>query len=322
MGNHAAVEFDDSVRPNLFIVGAMKSGTSSMHAILGRHPEIFMCEPKEPCYFMDKLSLKERWPDMYARGYWKGEQHYLKLFEAGQGFPIIGESSTYYSKRPRVLGVPERIHAFNPDAKIIYLMRDPVRRTISHYWHRVRKKGEVRGMNAAIREDSYYTEISHYAMQLEPYLRLFGRDQVYALTIEEFDRDLPGEVAKILRWLGVDDSFVPPNLNERMHATSVVVEQQRVFLPRGVGRESFWIRSLRSWLSPAVRERLHRLVYREVDRRSADLDDVMAYLKPIQLKQVEELASLLGREFHEWETLYGETAPMNPKSPTVGSRVV
>ncbi len=322
MEDHATVESYDSIRPNLFIVGAMKSGTSSLHAILGRHPEIFMCEPKEPCYFMDKLSLKERWPDMYERGYWQGERNYLKLFEAGRGCPTVGESSTYYSKRPRVLGVPERIHDFNPEAKIIYLMRDPVRRTISHYWHRVRKKGEVRGMSAAIREDPYYVEISHYAMQLEPYLRLFGRDQVYALTIEGFDNDLPGEVAKILRWLGVDDSVLPPNLNERAHATSVVVEQQRFFLPRVVGRESFLIRSLRSWLSPAVRERLHRLIYQEVDRRSADLDEVIEYLKPIQLKQVEELASLLGREFQEWQTLYGEAAPMNLKTSSAGERLV
>jgi hypothetical protein len=294
------------VKPNLFIVGAMKSGTSSMHAILGTHPEIFMCEPKEPCYFVDSEVLRTRWADMYDQGYWRSEQRYLSLFKDGRGFPVVGESSTYYSKRPQVTGVAERIHQFNAEAKILYLMRDPVERTISHYWHRVRKKGELRDIGAAIRADPYYTEISHYAMQLEPYLRLFGREQVHAMTVEGFDNDMAGQIAEVFRWLGVDDSYLPSNINERKHATVPVVEQQRLRLPHGLRERSSFRRFLKSVLPAPVQKKIRRLIYREVDRKSVGLGEVIAYLRSIQLKQTEELEALLSREFHEWDTLYSE----------------
>ena len=116
-------------RPNLFIIGAMKSGTSSLHAYLGTHPSVFMCEPKEPGYFVEQLNLK------------RGRGWYSKLFHGAEGASIRGESSTEYTKAPMYGGVPQRLAEFNPQAKIIYLMRDPIERSISHYWHMVRWHG-------------------------------------------------------------------------------------------------------------------------------------------------------------------------------------
>ena len=85
------------LRPNLFVIGAMKSGTTSLHAYLGSHPQIFMCPEKEPSFFA-KETISSR-----------GEDWYLKLFAAAGSKPVIGESSTAYSRIPLFPGVPERI---------------------------------------------------------------------------------------------------------------------------------------------------------------------------------------------------------------------
>ena len=71
-----------SRRPNLFIVGAMKSGSSTLHAYLGEHPEIFMSEPKEPCYFVELDDLESPAREVVEGwGFWRSEDAYLALFE-------------------------------------------------------------------------------------------------------------------------------------------------------------------------------------------------------------------------------------------------
>ena len=97
-----------------------------------------MCEPAEPSYFVDPRDLTRIYPDMLRRKLWRSEERYLELFSPAGDARVLGEASTSYTKRPLVPGVVERIAAFNPDARFIYLLRDPVERAVSHYWHMVR----------------------------------------------------------------------------------------------------------------------------------------------------------------------------------------
>ncbi|MDE3166049.1 MAG: sulfotransferase [Acidobacteriota bacterium] len=100
-------------RPNLFIIGAMKPGTTSPHEYLDTHPQIAMSETKEPGYFAEELSLD------------KGECSYLSLFAQDERIVFRGESSSHYTKLPLYRSVAERLHRFCPDARLIYIMRDP-----------------------------------------------------------------------------------------------------------------------------------------------------------------------------------------------------
>jgi hypothetical protein len=86
-------------------------------------------------------------------------------------------------------------------------MRDPVKRTISHYWHDVRWHSEHRNILQAIRQKSEYTDVSHYAMQLEPFFKIFGQDKVFTLTFEELTSQPEKTVKKIMSWLGVSDEL-------------------------------------------------------------------------------------------------------------------
>ena len=98
-----------------------------------------------------------------VQGYWRSQEAYLELFNASGSRPYVGEASVYYTHLPLATGVADRIFRFNPDARLIYIMRDPVERTISHYWHRVIHNNELRPIALAIKNDRQYCDVSYYA---------------------------------------------------------------------------------------------------------------------------------------------------------------
>jgi hypothetical protein len=295
-----------TTRPNLFVVGAMKSGSSTLHTYLGGHPEIFMSEPKEPCYFVDLDDLESPAREVVEGwGFWRSLDSYLALFEGAGDAKVIGESSTNYSKAPKMPGVPQRIVQFNAEARILYIMRDPVERSISHYWHAVGQRKERRDLVTAIEQERHYREVSNYAFQLEPYLRLFGAARVRALTFEALVADPSGELRRIFEWLGVDSSFELPE--SAVHLNPTPRELQRV---RGEGRlDALRESPLWNLLGPLVPAPVRRwgrgLAAETVDRSAADTERAAEILRPYQLKETVELERLLGRSFEEWTTLYG-----------------
>jgi hypothetical protein len=283
-------------RPNLFLIGAMKSGTTSLHAYLGSHPQIFMCPQKEPEFF-----AKEKIRSL-------GEEWYLNLFAAAGSELVIGESSTVYSRIPHFPAVVERIANFNSEARFIYIMRDPVERTISQYWYHVRFCGERRDMLTAIREDPHFTDASNYAMQLAPYLERFGSERIATLTFEELSKNPLNVSRELFAWLGVDASFVPPNLDQRENATPQIIVLPKTGLLNHVGRALKPL--IPSRMFSMAKRRLQR--YESFDRNSSSVDKVIEYLKPIQKEQVARLEEMLGRSFPEWTTLYGNLRPAGP----------
>ena len=294
-------------RPNLFIIGAMKSGTTSLHVLLGQHPSIFMSEPKEPCYFVDADRLKQAWPEMWQTGFWRSEDAYLRLFSSVKDERYVGESSTDYSKRQIFNGVPARIAKFNPNSRFIYIMRDPVERTISHYWHMVKYREERRLILEALRNEADYIYTSYYAYQLAPYIDLFGRKRLYSLTFEELKKDPVTATREIFGWLGVDADFAPVNALEARNATPEEIRQ--VIGPRLLWRlrhSGLWDRVGNLCPKP-LRELGVRMVQRKLRRSEVDVSEAENYLRPILTRQTEELSAMLGREFKEWRRLYGTT---------------
>ncbi len=290
---------DDPRRPNLFIIGAMKSGTSSLHAYLDAHPEIFMSRQKEPGYFLKEFT------------WGRGEDWYLSLFDGGESCRYRGESSTHYTKLPRFQGAAERLAEHCPDARLIYLMRDPIERIISHYWHMVMSHDEDRPMLEAVQRNPQYLHVSNYPMQLEPWFARFPRDRILTMTFEALVADPDTRLREIFSWLGVDPDFTPENCGRSYNAGAA-----RFVKPRGEG----WLNRLRfsrfwdvaSRVVPApVRALGRRLAEREFDRSREPIEPVIEHLRPRVLPWIHELESLLGREFPEWATSLGQ--PFSPR---------
>lgn len=292
-------------KPNLFIIGSMKSGTSYLWRLLDEHPLVFMSNPKEPCYFLDPDELKRIFPLMWRQEYWKSESKYLGLFEAAEAVPVIGEASVFYSYLPLAHGVADRIRRFNPDARFIYLMRDPVERAFSHYWHNVRYFGEHRPPKLAITNDIQYLEVGNYAAQLQEYYRVFDRSRVLVLTYEELTEDPEATMDTVFDWLGVGRSDAAP----RVSPQNVTPEQfvAPIWKWQRLRQRHPLVRRAVDRLPKTVRRFGANLVTRPVRPGDVDVAQVAQYLRALQLRQTEELSALLARDFPRWTTLYQPT---------------
>jgi len=285
--------------PNLFLVGAMKSGTTSLHNYLDMHPDIFMSKTpwKEPHFFVEENNWK------------KGFDWYHSLFNDATTEKYIGESSTDYTKLPHYSGVPERIHKYCPNAKIIYIMRDPIERAISQYWWEVEFSAEGRKMPKAIMANDWILSASNYAMQLRPYINLYGIDNVFALTTEELQSAPEQTLKKIYAWLNVDSEYALvtkeyKTYNRSAEQVNQVIGSSIISHLKGT---MFWL--LLKKLVPArtpLRARLKKLLSRPVEKNEGDREETITLLRPIMQKQAQDLSEMLGRDFPEWKTLYGQ----------------
>jgi Sulfotransferase family len=291
-------------KPNLFLIGAMKSGTTYVSKLLAAHPSIFMCTPEEPTYFVDPSQLAKLWPYMWDQGFWRSEEQYLRLFEAAEDAEILGEASTNYSKLPLVSSVPEKIFHFNKSARFIYLLRDPVERALSHYWHMVRYHAENRQMMSAIKESPQFVDVSYYAMQLEPYFKYFSRDRVKVLTYEQLISSPQKTMQGLYEWLGVNPVSIDVSVLDQ--AENVTPEIIRMAVgPKSIHvlKNTRPVRTVVPQLPVLIRQVGQRLSTSAVNRRLVHASEVIKYLQPIQRKQTDELTQLLGRDFPEWSTL-------------------
>lgn len=281
-------------RPNLFIIGAAKCGTTSLHAYLGRHPDAFMSEPKEPGYFVPEM-------DYYP----KDLGWYLDLFAGAGDARIVGESSTHYTKVPVFSCVADRVADFSPEARVIYLMRDPVERAVSHYWHNVRKHQETRPMLQAIRDDVQYRAFGHYALQLRPWMSRFDSGSILTLVFEEMVADPRATLDEVVRWLGLPKAPGDATLGRKN------ARPDEVTRVRGRGHLHEF-RSTGVWetLSPMVPKPLKTwatgLTLAKVRPTEEPDDGVVAHLRPWARESVSALEELLGREFPMWTTSLGD----------------
>jgi hypothetical protein len=206
--------------PDFVVIGAMKSGTSSLHEYLDSLPDVCMSRPKEPAYFV---------PERFA---WRSQEWYSGFFSAKPLARHRGEVSPHYAIRHVYPGVVERMHAVLPDARIVYLVRDPIERIRSEWMHHVARGRIKRSLAEEMRdpEASVVFPTSRYAWQLEPYLEHYGRDRVLVLSSEQLTRDPSPVITRLLRFLEIE-AEVPADLGtRRFHDSS---EKRR---PRGIGR--------------------------------------------------------------------------------------
>lgn len=183
--------------PELMLIGAAKCGTTSLHAYLDTHPDIAMAELKELRFFSD--------PDC---GDWLG--WYQQQFTPDAA--VVGESSTMYTRSPALPGVAERMAATIPDARLVYMVRDPVERAVSSYLEERFQLFEPRTIEAAFADldDPYnpYVSASRYAEQLDHFLAHYPREQVLVLPLSELESQPDATMERVFTFAGVDSTHV------------------------------------------------------------------------------------------------------------------
>lgn len=178
--------------PDFLIVGAMKCGTSTLQAQLAAEPGVFMTTPKEPNFFSDD--------DVFARGLgW-----YRGLFADAAPGDLRGEASTHYTKLPTHPRTLERMAPALEAPKIVYMIRNPVERAVSHYIH---EWSEGRMGNDPVAEFARHPEMveyGRYAMQVAPFVEHYGPDRVLLTSLERLKAEPGVELARIGRFLGLE----------------------------------------------------------------------------------------------------------------------
>ena len=279
--------------PNLIIIGASKCGTTSLHAYLDQHPEIAMARPND---HYGRKEMRYFWrSDWRERRAW-----YESHFDAGS--PIRGEATPAYTHYPQVRGVPSRIKELVPEAKLIYLVRDPIERVLAH-WVQKRADGDTRSLEEWLKpgdlRDNALVCPSLYASQLERYLELFSSSQILTLDQRDLRVDRRATLHRVFDFLGVDDSFSAPAFDLELNTSSDKqaltghgkVLWQRALLPVG--------RRLPLSLRGAIRAPARRLLSRQVATPSLSVE-LRDRLRRLLHPEAERLRVLTGLELDRW----------------------
>lgn len=187
--------------PDFVIIGAAKSGTTTLYQYLCRHPQVYMSTPKEPEFFArdEVYSLGSEW--------------YASLFEQAKPDQICGEASTKYTNSDYPKSA-ERLAQLVSNPKLIYVMRNPTERAYSHYVQRI-KTGQntrtqleiTRTFEEAIAQEDFLLKSGIYIEQIENYLRFFPKESFLFLLMEDLIESPQDVLRQTCSFLGIDQEI-------------------------------------------------------------------------------------------------------------------
>lgn len=170
----------------------MKCASTTLHGDLEQHPDIF-CGKKE----LDAIT---------EPGRYSVEDIYRRNFSGAKPDQLLGDVSTSYSMLPQYPGVPSKAKQFSSDLKIIYIVREPLSRTLSHHKHMTNWSGAGRmgpDINDAIKHHPELIHYSCYAMQLQPWIDAFGMERVLVVRFEDYVSQRKATVDRVIKFLGL-----------------------------------------------------------------------------------------------------------------------
>lgn len=177
--------------PDFILIGAMKCGTSTLAAQLGAQSGMFMTTPKEPNYFSDD--------PVFAQG----AQWYQNLFAPAAADDLRGEASTHYTKRPDYPETIARMQAHcGPDLRLVYMIRNPVERAVSHYLHAWSEGATPMPIAQALKQETRLVDYGRYGWQITPFIEAFGRNSVLFSSLERLRLEPDAELSRIAAHIG------------------------------------------------------------------------------------------------------------------------
>ena len=216
---------------NLFIVGAAKSATTSIYYYLSNHPEVFFPKLKEPRFFSSKYySFPHKGNkdiEFTDRFIIRTLQDYENLYIGHKGEKIIGDASVDYLY---IYQTAKDIHEYNPQSKIIIILRDPVQRAFSQYSHFVRDNRELETFEKALKLEEeriamgyefgwHYRKVGLYFEQVNEFIKTFEREKILILFFDDIEKDTRQTLEKICQFLDLDFSLIQ-NVKLMKHNTS------------------------------------------------------------------------------------------------------
>ena len=291
--------------PHFIIIGTMKGGTTSLYRYISSHPDAGPSSKKETNFFQTNADFS------------KGLAWY-KAFYKNTG-KYCFEASPNYTKRHIFPDVAERMHSILPDTKLIYVLRDPIERIISHYIHNLASGRESRSFSAAIQDRTlnyyiqnyvnrrtsrpfagivqdininHYIQTSKYYFQIQAYLEYYSEKQILILESEKLNKDPAGVLREVVAFLEIPDyHYDPDSFTERFHQTKN--KKRRTFIDRELSKRTnnrFLLYTVRKMSKP-FRKPIERPVVSSAERAM-----LAAEIAP----DVEKLRQFSGIQFSGW----------------------
>jgi hypothetical protein len=270
--------------PNVLVIGAQKCGTSTLHYYLRFHPDVSASTPKELDFFI----AERNWP--------LGVDWYRSHFAPDAKARL--ESSPNYTTYPHFDGVAERMHDLVPEARLIYLVRDPIARIEAHWVHNYAKRRE-RGtvLDTILHPTTTYVMRSRYAMQLEQFLRFYDRSRVLVLEQDDLRHRRLDTLREVFKFIEIEPTFDHRSFQAVRHRTEKKRRATRLGLRVKEMSKSNWGRRVPKavWNYGEAGLRLSRPIERPNLREQLPPEIIRALRE-----DAERLRELTGREFASW----------------------
>lgn len=200
--------------PNVgYVIGAEKSGTTTFTDLLTQHPSVSVSNPRDCDYFTRNYGNGIDW--FKARFDHSDERFCVDVSLSYSNFPVTESKQKKVGHLPEV-GVPKRIKQTSPNAKFVYIVRNPVARSYSSYWHAVRngRQDKKVKLEEAVKQQPHYLDFSDYYGQIEPYLEYFDLESFHFVVFEEMIADPVAAVQGCLRFFGVEGAEYPLQISQ------------------------------------------------------------------------------------------------------------
>ena len=253
------------MKPNFLVIGAPKAATTTICALLQEHPDVYMFPRKGTQFFNRRYEFGFEW--------------YERLFDEANGESAVGEGSPGYAAEPTTPRTAQRIAEYLPDVRLIYVVRDPIRRIESHYAQTVDNGREYESFGAAVRECTPLMEASRYWARLNDYRAHFADDQILVLFYEDFKADSRSVLRRCFEFLDVDPTFEVSDSSMARNTRADKKVDRRVL--RWIRKHPSYVKlqwALPQWVTDRLKPVLRRRVTVDVSWDQETLDWVQEEL--------------------------------------------
>jgi hypothetical protein len=274
---------------SFFIVGFQKCATTWLHRCLSEHPNVFLPRQHMLHYFDINYSLGSMWYDRY--------------YEKSSSSQILGDSTVTYGRDVHAL---QRVAEYNPEAKIIYLLRNPINRAFSHYWHEKKKrkisfKFEELFTNYDLFEN--WIKPGFYAQHIDQIMKLFPEKQILILLTDDINNHPHRVLREVFEFIGVDPNFLP--------------SKHKIKINEAWAKPTFWelaklkikkiLHNVFSWLPECLKRMMHRpalyigrVLRYESEYKQGMSEETRDRLRYIFRSDINRLESILKRDLRHW----------------------
>ena len=286
------------MKVDFFIVGVPKAGTTSLYHYLSEHPQVEMSSQKEPDYFSDKAINEQGM--YYTKNRVNSLAKYESLFVQKESV-VYGEASVSYLFYENVA---EDIKKYNPNAKIIIMLRNPIERAFSHYLMDYRlglisdsfeniiaKKSKHKNAHLFYQQ---YIEVSKYATQIQRYLDFFEKENILFIDYEDFKKNVSKTVGKVYSFLNISAEF----------AADINTKYNTFTMPKNKGIRFIYsfvfLRKILTFLFPIYLVKNIRVLLFKTDKKPELLNETRSQLRIIFNDDIKKLEEVLAKNYSKW----------------------